>query len=51
MDIISKQDSEEVAELAKIKYLSYYMNSLIKKKIFRTSPILYEFLELNDKDF
>ena len=51
MDIISKQDSEEVAELAKIKYLNFYMNSLIKKKIFRTSPILYEFLELNDKDF
>jgi hypothetical protein len=27
------------------------MNSLIKKKIFRTSAILYEFLELNDSDF
>jgi hypothetical protein len=27
------------------------MNSLLKKKIFRTSAILYEFLELNDSDF
>jgi hypothetical protein len=27
------------------------MNSLIKRKIFRTSAILYEFLELDDKDF
>jgi hypothetical protein len=27
------------------------MNSLIKKKIFRTSAILYEFLELNESDF
>ena len=27
------------------------MTSLIKKKIFRTSAILYEFLELNDIDF
>ena len=50
-DIVSKQDSEEAVELAKIKYLNFFMNSLTKKKIFRTSPILYEFLELNDKEF
>ena len=51
LDIVSKKDTEEAIEKAKIKYLNYFMNSLIKKKIFRTSAILYEFLELNDTDF
>ena len=51
LDIVNKKDPEEVIEKAKIKYLNYFMNSLIKKKIFRTSAILYEFLELNDSDF
>jgi len=48
---VNKKDSEEVIENAKVKYLNYFMTSLIKKKIFRTSAILYEFLELNDTDF
>ena len=51
LDIVNKKDTEEAIENAKIKYLNYFMNSLIKKKIFRTSAILYEFLELNDSDF
>jgi hypothetical protein len=51
MEIVNKKDSEEVIENAKIKYLNYFMTSLLKKKIFRTSAILYEFLELNDTDF
>ena len=51
MDIVNKKDSEEVIENAKIKYLNFFMSSLIKKKIFRTSAILYEFLELNEEDF
>ena len=51
LEIVNKKDSEEVIENAKVKYLNYFMTSLIKKKIFRTSAILYEFLELNDIDF
>jgi len=51
MEIVNKKDSEEVIENAKIKYLNYFMTSLLKKKIFRTSAILYEFLELNEADF
>jgi len=51
LDIVNKKDTEEDVEKAKIKYLNYFMNSLLKKKIFRTSAILYEFLELNDSDF
>ena len=51
LEIVNKKDSEQVIENAKVKYLNYFMTSLIKKKIFRTSAILYEFLELNESDF
>ena len=51
LEIVNKKDSEEKVEETKIKYLNFFMNALIKKKIFRTSAILYEFLELNDDDF
>ena len=50
-EIVNKKDSEDVIEQAKIKYLNFFFFVLIKKKIFRTSAILYEFLELNDVDF
>ena len=51
LEIVNKKDSEEVIENSKVNYLNDFMTSLIKKKIFRTSAILYEFLELNDADF
>ena len=51
LEIVNKKDPEEVIENAKVKYLNCFMTSLIKKKIFRTSAILYEFLELNESDF
>jgi len=50
LEIVSKKDTEEVVEQAKIKHLNYFISALLKRKIFRTSAILYEFLELNDKD-
>ena len=34
LDIVNKKDTEETIEKAKVKYLNYFMNSLIKKKIF-----------------
>ena len=51
LEIVNKKDPEEKIEETKVKYLNYFMTALIKKKIFRTSAILYEFLELNDDDF
>ena len=51
LEIVNKKDSEEVIEQTKVKYLNNFMNSLINRKVFRTSAILYEFLELNENDF
>ena len=51
LEIVNKKDSEEKIEETKVKYLNLFITTLIKKKIFRTSAILYEFLELNDEDF
>ena len=51
MDVIDKNDSEEIMEAKKIKYLSNFMEKIIERKIFRTSPILYEFLDLDDEKF
>lgn len=51
MDIVEKTDTEEKIENKKVKYLSMFMNKLLQKKLFRTSPILLEFLRLEDKDF
>lgn len=51
LEIVNKKDDEETVEKAKVKHLNYFMNSLVKNKIFRTSAILYEFLELNEEDF
>ena len=51
LEIANKKESEEVIEQKKVKYLNFFMDSLVKRKIFRTSAILYEFLELDEKDF
>ena len=50
-DVLDRNDKEEINEEKKIKYLNNFMGRLLQKKIFRTSPILYEFLELDDKNF
>ena len=50
-DVLDKNDKEEINEEKKMKYLNNFMERLLQKKIFRTSPILYEFLELDDKKF
>ena len=51
IDIVEKTDTEEIIENKKIQYLNMFMNKLLQKKLFRTSPILLEFLKLEDKDF
>ena len=50
-EIVEKGDSEEVAEEKKVKYLNHFMNKILQRKIFRTSPLLYEFLELDEEKF
>ena len=50
-DLVEKTDSEEIIEQKKVNYLNQFINKLIQKKILRTSPILLEFLELNDTKF
>ena len=44
-----KNESDENYELRKIRYLNKFINSVLDKKIFRTSPVLYEFLILDEK--
>ena len=50
-DIIEKSDTDDMIELKKIKCLTIFMNKLLKKRLFRTSPLLLEFLELDDVQF
>ena len=45
-----KLESEETIEQRKLRYYNQFLECLIEKKIFRTSPILYEFLVLTDND-
>ena len=51
LDIIEKSDTEEMIGLKKVKYLNIFINKLLKNKLFRTSPLLLEFLVLDDKNF
>jgi hypothetical protein len=46
-----KLENEEANEERKLRILNRFMDGLIKKKIFRTSPILYEFLVLKSELF
>ena len=48
---ILNMENEEYIELRKMRYLQRFMDSLIKRNIFKTSPILQEFLALNDELF
>jgi hypothetical protein len=50
-EVVDKGDSEEIAEEKKVRYLNNFMNRIIQRKIFRTSPILFEFLDLDDNKF
>ena len=45
-----KLESEEAIEQRKLRYYNQFLECLIEKKIFRTSPILYEFLVLTDSE-
>ena len=51
LDLVEKNDTEEIIEEKKAKYLNIFINKLLKRKLFRTSPIVLEFLELDDKAF
>ena len=47
LDLVEKTDTEEMIQSKKAKYLNIFMNKLLQKKIFRTSPIILNFLELD----
>jgi len=51
MDIIEKTDTEEIIQQKKAKYLNMFFNKLLQRKIIRTSPLILEFLILDEKDF
>ena len=44
-----KSENEENYELRKIRYLKRFIDTVLNKKIFASSPILYEFLVLDNK--
>ena len=46
-----KSENEENFENRKIRYLQRFIQSVLNKKILASSPILYEFLVLDDKKF
>jgi len=48
---VLKLENEQVIEEKRVRYLNQFMDSITKKKILRTSPILYEFLILNTETF
>ena len=44
-------ENEEAIEQRKIRYLNKFINILLQKKIFRSSPVLHEFLSLDSERF
>ena len=51
LDLVDKNDTEKIIEEKKAKYLNNFINKLLQRKLYRTSPIVLEFLELDDKAF
>ena len=48
---ILNMENEEYIELRKMRYIQKFMDGLLKRNIFKTSPILYEFLKLDEEKF
>ena len=51
LENLLKFENEEYIELRKMRYLQRFMDSVVKRNIFKTSPVLYEFLILDDDRF
>ena len=57
ISIFSKSKNNEISIVEKenldmkVRYLTRFMNGVLRKKILRTSPIFYEFLTLEQVDF
>ena len=49
--ILEKNDNEEISNNKKVNYLNTFFRILLTKKLFRTSNLLCNFLELNEDDF
>ena len=48
---ILRTENEEAIEQKKIRYLNKFINVILQKKIFRSSPVLHEFLSLDAERF
>jgi len=46
-----KMENEEFIEFRKLRYLQKFMDSILKRSVLKTSPILYEFLRLDEEIF
>lgn len=44
-------NNEDLIEIKKCQYLYFFLNNLLRKKILRTSPLIYDFLTLNKEEF
>ncbi len=49
--IVDKNDDKEKLENKKVKHLNQFMITLLKKKLFRTSSLLYNFITLENEEF
>jgi methyl-accepting chemotaxis protein len=49
--IVDKNDDKEKVENKKIKHLNQFIHTLLKKKLFRTSSLLYNFITLDNEEF
>lgn len=49
--ILEKNDNEEISNIKKVDYLNAFFRALLTRKLFRTSNLLCNFLELNEDDF
>ena len=49
--IIDQNDNEDIINKKKIKHLNKFFSSLFKKKLFRTSSLLFNFISLDTDEF
>lgn len=51
IESLLKLENEEYIELRKLRYLQRFIDNILKRNIFKTSPVLYEFLVLDEERF
>ena len=51
IESLLKLENEEYIELRKLRYLQRFIDNVLKRNILKTSPVLYEFLMLDEERF